>query len=54
MEDESSRIEAKVQKRLAAALAQQQETFAAKMEQTMKNALGGIDQGTAALEKERK
>ena len=54
MEDESSRIEAKVQKRLAAALAQQQETFAAMMEQTMKNALGGIDQGTASLEKERK
>ena len=54
MEDESSRIEAKVQKRLAAALAQQQETFAAMMEQTMKNALGGIDQATAALEKERK
>ncbi|WP_353484414.1 hypothetical protein [Haliscomenobacter sp.] len=54
MEDESSRIEAEVQKRLAAALAQQQETFAAMMEQTMKNALGGIDQGTAALEKERK
>jgi hypothetical protein len=54
MEDESSRIEAEVQKRLSAAIAQQQETFAALMEQTMKNALGGIDQGTAALKKERK
>ena len=54
MEDESSRIEAEVQKRLAAALAQQQETFAAMMEKTKKNALGGIDKGTAALEKERK
>ena len=54
MEDESSRIEAEVQKRLSAALAQQQESFAAMMEQAMKDALGGVDQGTAALEEERK
>lgn len=54
MEDEASKIEAEVQKRLSVALAQQQEAFAAMMEQTMKNALGGIDQGTAALEEERK
>ena len=54
MEDESSRIEAEVQKRLSAALGQQQAAFAAMMEQAMKDALGGIDQGTAALEEERK
>lgn len=54
MKDETSRIEAEVQKRLAAALAQQQEAFAKMMEQTMQNALGGIDKGSAELEKERK
>lgn len=54
MEDEASRIEAEVQKRLSTALAQQQEAFAAMMEQAMKNALGGIDHGSAALEEERK
>lgn len=54
MEDEASRIEAEVQKRLSAALAQQQAALAAMMEQAMKNALGGLDQGTAALEEERK
>ncbi|MDX2068835.1 MAG: hypothetical protein SFV55_10440 [Haliscomenobacter sp.] len=54
MEDESSQIEAEVQKRLSVALAQQQETFATMMEQAIKNALGGIDQRAAALEEERK
>jgi hypothetical protein len=54
MEDAASRIEAEVQKRLAVVIAQQQESFAAMMEQAMKTALGGVDQGTAALEEERK
>lgn len=54
MEEEAARIEAEVQKRLSIALTHQQESFAAMMEQTMKNALGEIDQGTIKLEKERK
>jgi hypothetical protein len=54
MTPEEARIEAEVQKRLAAALATQQQQFAARMEASMKQALGGLDQANSALESERK
>lgn len=52
MQDEDAIIEAKVQERVAAIMAQQQQSFALMMEQAVRNALAGVDEGRAALEAE--
>lgn len=54
MKNEEERIEAEVQKRVAAIIARQQEQYAAIMETAIKNAIGGIDKANADLENERK
>ncbi|MCB0532900.1 MAG: hypothetical protein H6569_05160 [Lewinellaceae bacterium] len=54
MDDTEARIQAEVEKRLAAAVAEQQKQFAATMEMVMKNAVGGVEQSNNALEIERK
>lgn len=51
---EEARIEAEVQKRLAAIMAEQQQQWAAAMEAMMKSSLGGLDQANADLAKEQK
>lgn len=51
---EEDRIEAEVQKRLTAIVAEQQKQFAATMESVMKNAHSGLDQANAALVREQK
>lgn len=52
--DEEQRIDAEVQKRLAALVAEQQKHLALTLEQITRNGLKGLDQANATLEKERK
>ena len=52
--DEEQRIDAEVQKRLAALVAEHQKHLAQMMEQMTRNGLKGLEQANAALEKERK
>lgn len=54
MKNEEARIEAEVQKRVAAIVAEQQKQFAQMMETVMKQSTGGLDKANAALGKERK
>lgn len=54
MKNEEARIEAEVQKRVAAIVAEQQKQFASMMEMTMKNSVGGVNKANKELEKERK
>jgi hypothetical protein len=53
-EEEEKRIAEAVAQQVQAIVAQQQAQWAATLEATMKNALGGVDQGNAALADERK
>ncbi|MCK6693632.1 MAG: hypothetical protein L6Q97_16235 [Thermoanaerobaculia bacterium] len=53
-QSEEARIEAEVQKRLEAIVAEQQKQFAAIMETAMKNAQKGLDKANAALAREQK
>lgn len=54
MDNTEARIQAEVEKRLAAVVAEQQKQFATTLEMVMKNAVGGVEQSNAGLEKERK
>ena len=53
MQDEASRIEAEVQKRLALLMAEQQQKFAAMMQQAISEALAGVERSSDALDRER-
>ena len=54
MKKEEAHIEAEVQKRVAALMAEQQQQFAATMEMVMKNSVGALDENNANLKKELK
>lgn len=54
MNNMETRIQAEVEKRLAAIIAEQQKQLAATLDMVMKNAVGGIEQTSSSLEKERK
>ncbi|MEZ4943187.1 MAG: hypothetical protein R3D58_20095 [Saprospiraceae bacterium] len=54
MDNTEARIQAEVEKRLAAVVAEQQKQFAATLEMVLKNAVGGVEQSNAGLEVERK